>query len=378
MKSISLIILAAGSSSRFGSISKKQWLRIGDDPLWLDVANRLSSFYNFEQIVITSAPEELNFMKNFDDRFIYTAGSVTRQQSLKNALQLIGESEYVLVTDVARACISQELLNNIISLSGEFDCVVPYLNSPDTVVYENETLDREKIKLIQTPQLSKTKVLMKALEGEQEFTDDSSAIKHIGGSVGYILGEERAKKLTRKEDIQFLPCLKSPNDDTFIGYGYDVHEFTTEDISRKLMLGGVEIEAEYALKAHSDGDVVIHALIDALLGGIGGGDIGYLCPDTDAHYKGIDSNLLLQKVTKFVNDVGFVIVNVDITIMAQKPKLMKYKGQIKSVLAKSLNIKPTKVNIKATTTEGLGFVGREEGIAVSAVCSLKYYKWDVE
>ena len=378
MTSISLIILAAGSSSRFGSISKKQWLRIGDDPLWLDVANRLSSFYNFEQIVITSAPDELNFMKKFDDRFIYTAGSITRQQSLKNALSQITKSEYVLVTDVARACISEKLLQNIINLGGEFDCIVPYLNSPDTVVYGGETLDREKIKLIQTPQLSRTTILKKALESEIEFTDDSSAIKHLGGTVGYILGEERARKLTCKEDLQFLPCLKGANSDTFVGYGYDVHEFSHEGQERKLILGGVEVEADYSLKAHSDGDVVLHALIDSMLGGIGGGDIGYLFPDTDEQYKGIDSNYLLQKVTKFVNDVGYVITNVDITIMAQKPKLMRYKGQIQQVIAKSLNIKPIKVNIKATTTEGLGFVGREEGIAVSAVCSLKYYNWDVE
>ena len=376
MKNISLIILAAGNSTRFNSAVKKQWLRVGDNPLWLDVATRLSSFYNFTSVVITSTPNELNFMKGYSDQYEYVLGGESRQQSLKNALGNI-DSDYVLVTDVARSCVSKELLINIIEALEENDCVVPYLNSPDTVVYKGETIDRDEVKLIQTPQLSRTDILKKALKSDIEYTDDSSAIKSIGGKIGYILGEFDAKKLTRKEDIPYLPCLKGPNEDTFVGYGYDVHEFSN-DASKKLMLGGIEVDAPYSLKAHSDGDVVIHALIDALLGGVGGGDIGYLFPDTDEKYKGADSTKLLRKVTQFIQDVGYVIVNCDITVMAQKPKLMKYKFEMRDILAKNLQISPSKVNVKATTTEGLGFVGREEGIAVSAVCSLKYYKWNEE
>jgi 2-C-methyl-D-erythritol 4-phosphate cytidylyltransferase/2-C-methyl-D-erythritol 2,4-cyclodiphosphate synthase len=166
--------------------------------------------------------------------------------------------------------------------------------------------------------------------------------------------------------------LSEPTKDIFVGNGYDVHQF---EEGGDMWLGGVLIEDERSFKAHSDGDVALHALVDALLGAAGAGDIGELFPDNDPTYKNADSKELLKKVATFLYNVGFEIINCDITIMAQSPKLSTYKNPMRQTIAKILNIMPVHVNIKATTTEKLGFVGREEGVAVNASATLRYYNW---
>jgi 2-C-methyl-D-erythritol 4-phosphate cytidylyltransferase/2-C-methyl-D-erythritol 2,4-cyclodiphosphate synthase len=363
-------MLGAGSSSRFKSLSKKQWLRIGDVPLWLYATNGIANKIDFSQVIVVCAPEELEYMKLFSDTITFVKGGATRQESLQNALLHV-KSEKVLVSDVARACISDDMLERILHVK-DADIVVPYLSVSDTVVYQNETINRDAVKLIQTPQLSITKVLKTALQSEKIYTDDSSAIKANGGSVAYVLGSKKAQKLTFEDDLEILTDLEAPSSDIFVGNGFDVHAF--ED-GKEMWLGGILIDVSYGFKAHSDGDVAIHALIDALLGAIGAGDIGELFPDTDDTYKDIDSKILLQNVINFINSVGYEIINCDITIMAQKPKLLNYKLQMRKTLAHILKLDVLHVNIKATTTEKLGFVGREEGVAASATATVKYHNW---
>jgi 2-C-methyl-D-erythritol 4-phosphate cytidylyltransferase/2-C-methyl-D-erythritol 2,4-cyclodiphosphate synthase len=373
---VSLIILSAGSSSRFISSNenievKKQWIRLNHDPLWLNVANRLKSFYEFEKIVITSTPNEFEYMSGFSDEFEFVCGGQTRQESMINSLKNIN-SEYVMITDVARCCIPQKMIVDLIENIKDADCIAPYLNISDTVVYEQETINRDNVKLIQTPQLSKKDILVEAISKDIDFTDDSSAIKNINGKVIYIKGDKKANKLTTFENIKDIDCLTSPAKDFFVGSGFDVHAF---EENKDMFLGGIKIDVDYGFKAHSDGDVLIHALIDSILGAIGNSDIGELFPDNDDTYKGISSTILLQNVVKFAKNVGYEIVNTDITVMAQKPRLKDYKKTIKFNLAKILNIKPQFVNVKATTTEKLGFVGRKEGVAVSCTTQMKYFDW---
>ena len=370
MKDITLILLAAGSSSRFKLDVKKQWLRINHLPLWQFVTNSLQKQLDFKKIIITSSTDDIEFMKNYAD-FTFVEGSSTRQFSLKNALKHV-DTEFVLVSDIARACISESYLNKIISLKDSADCIVPYLNVTDTIVYDGNTIDRDKVKRIQTPQLSKTAALNSALNSDEDFTDESSAIVANGGTREFVLGDEDALKITHISDLKNIPCLEAPSSDTLSGTGFDVHAF--ED-GKKMLLGGVIIDSDFGFKAHSDGDVAIHALIDALLGAAGLGDIGMLFPDNDDRFKGIDSKELLSIVVKKINNFGFVIVNVDITIMAEVPRVAKYKLPIRKVLSKILNIEMSRVNIKATTTEKLGFIGRSEGIGVMANANLKYYNW---
>ena len=364
-------MLGAGNSTRFKHPVKKQWLRFGDTPLWLYSLENITKKLKFSKIIITCSPKELGYMKRYDSSFTFVQGGKSRQDSLKNALLHV-ETPYVMVSDIARVCIDDEMLARITKKMYESDIVVPYLNASDTVVYGDLTIDREKVKLIQTPQLSKTSILKEALDTDISYTDESSAIKAKGGKVTYVLGDKKAKKLTFLEDLDDINCKKAPSSDIFIGNGFDVHQFQDDKI---MMLGGVKIQESPGFKAHSDGDVAIHALIDSLLGAIGAGDIGELFPDDDIKYKDIDSKELLEDVYQFVTSVGFEIVNCDITIMAQTPKLHSFKSKISQTLAKILHIRPIFINIKATTTEKLGFIGRCEGVAVSVTSTLKYFDW---
>ncbi len=363
-------MLGAGSSSRFKSLVKKQWLRLGHTPLWLYATNRISQQVDFAKIIVVCAEDEIEYMKLFSDEITFVKGGATRQESLMNALLHVNTKK-VLVSDVARACISTDMLERILHVKNA-DIVVPYLNVSDTVVYGESTINRDDVKLIQTPQLSITKVLKEALSSEIIYTDDSSAIKVHGGKVAYVLGSKEAQKLTFENDLEIISQLDAPSSDIFVGNGFDVHAF---EENKEMWLGGIKIDVPYGFKAHSDGDVAIHALIDALLGAIGAGDIGGLFPDTDNKYKDIDSKLLLEEVVKFINNIGYEIINCDITIMAEKPKLMQYKLAMRKTIANILKKDLIHVNIKATTTEKLGFVGREEGVGVSATTTLKYHNW---
>ena len=370
MPNLTLILLAAGSSSRFELDVKKQWLRIEHKPLWQFVADRLHKTGNFKEIIITSSGDDIEFMKNYSD-YTFVEGGSTRQESLKNALECVN-SEYVLVSDIARSCVNDNFLDSIISQKDTADVVVPYLKVTDTIVYEDSTIDRDKVKRIQTPQLSRVHVLKDALKTKEEYTDESSAIVANGGSRVFILGEDDAHKITFIEDLNKVPCLKAPSKDILSGTGFDVHAF---DNKGDMYLGGVKIDSDFGFLAHSDGDVAIHALIDALLGAAGMGDIGMMFPDNDDAYKGIDSKELLKRVVTKIINYGFIIINIDITIAAQKPKIAAYKIPMRKKLAQILNIDSSRVNIKATTTEKLGFIGRAEGVGVIANANLKYYDW---
>ena len=371
MPDITLILLAAGSSSRFDSSVKKQWLRIDHKPLWHFVAQKLENTQKFSDVIIVAASDEIAFMKNYAN-YTFVEGGNTRQASLTNAMKSV-KSEYVLVSDIARACINEDFLERILAQTKVSDSVVPYLKVTDTIVYEETTIDREKVKRIQTPQLSLSSALKSALQTDKEFTDESSAIVANGGSRSFILGDEDAHKITFIQDLNKIPCLDAPSNDILSGNGFDVHAFDTKG---EMWLAGVKIEeSTVGFLAHSDGDVALHSLIDALLGAAGLGDIGMLFPDNDERYKGIDSKELLKIVVAKLNNFGFLIVNVDVTIMAEKPRVAKYKQEMRGVISDILNIDMSRVNVKATTTEKLGFVGRAEGVAVTSNANLKYFNW---
>lgn len=368
---ITLVVLCAGNSTRFEFKAKKQWLRTGDEPLWLNVTNRFSKYCEFEKVIVVGHENELGYMKNFSDDYIYVSGGSTRQESMKNALREV-TSEHVMVTDVARCCVPEEVFIELAENRSKASCIVPALSVSDTVVYEQQTINRDEVKLIQTPQLSNTQALKKALATSKEFTDDSSAIKQDGGSIYYINGSLQSKKLTFGEEIKELMCLKEPSKDLFTGTGIDIHQFQE---GKQMVLGGIPIDSDFGFKAHSDGDVLIHSIIDAILGACGAGDIGEFFPDTDPKYKGADSKELLKHIISFVKNIGFELVNIDVTVLAQAPKINPHKQAIKTKLSELLEIPRFKINIKATTGEKMGFVGRSEGVAVQSLATLKYYNW---
>ena len=370
MGDITLILLGAGSASRFKLAPKKQWLWIGEQPLWLKVANDFQELHNFKSTVIVSSKDDIDSMSNFAE-YTFVEGGDSRQQSLKNALDAVS-TPFVLVSDIARCCLDKAMIERVVLAKKNKSCVVPTLKAVDTLYLGTNPIDREETKIIQTPQLSCTQTLKAALALEEEFTDDSSAVASMGGEIIFVEGSTKAHKLTTVEDLSKMTCLKAPSSRALTGFGIDIHPF---EENKQMVLCGVEIDSTFGFKAHSDGDVAIHALIDALLGAAGLGDIGEFYPDTSDEYKGADSKALLLDTVRRLNSFGYVIGNVDLAIIAQTPRLLNYKKTMRFTLANLLNLSPNLVNIKATTAEKLGWIGRKEGVAVEAVATLYYYDW---
>ncbi len=370
MSDITLILLGAGSATRFKMRPKKQWLYSGDRPLWLQVANSFDNFYSFKETIIVSSKEDIGVMKSFGD-YRFVEGGSSRQESLSNALEVV-DTPFILVSDIARCCIDRDMIDRVLAQKGNGDSIVPALPIVDTLYINNSPVDRSTARVIQTPQLSQTKLLKEILSLGVEYSDESSAIAVTGGSVVFVDGSTNAHKLTTIEDLDKLPCIKAPSNRVLTGFGVDIHPF--ED-NKTMVLCGIEIDVPYGFKAHSDGDVAIHALIDALLGASGLGDIGEFFPDTDPQYKGANSAQLLEVVVDKIASYGLAISSVDISIIAQAPKIQPYKNDMRHNIAKLLGVRANFVNIKATTAEKLGFLGRKEGVAVEAIANLTYFDW---
>lgn len=389
-KDTTLILLAAGDSTRFRERFpiKKQWLSIDDKPLWLFLTQKCVECFSFAQVLVSAHKDEQNYMRKLCEYEI-TQGGESRQDSITSALEKV-QTKWVLISDVARFAIDYDIISR---LFGEaiassdmkqgacIDCVVPTLRVPDTAIYDGKYIKRESLLRIQTPQLSRTQSLRAALQGaNQTYTDESSIIAANGGKVAYIEGKDSLRKLTFAEDLEYLADFASSvqanhttyKNDIFIGNGIDVHSF---EEGKQMVIGGVKIDSSFGFRAHSDGDVALHSLIDALLGAIGAGDIGEWFPDNDESYKNADSKQLLKSVVSFLQKVGFVVGNVDISIIAQMPKITPYKRAIQESIATLLGVPLRFVNIKATTTEHLGFVGRGEGVCVMTSAIVRRVDW---
>jgi len=373
LEEITLVLLAAGSSTRFGMGTRKQWLYQGDKPLWQKVADDFTAAFDFAKVIVVGAKEEIAYMRLFG-AYEVVAGGNSRQGSLRHAMEKV-DTPYVLVNDVARCCLDTAMIQRVIEHQEDADCIVPTLGVVDTLYVGDDAVDREQARLIQTPQLSRTETLRRAIEAEGDYTDESSAIRAMGGKVLFVEGSSHAHKLTRQSDLVKLSCLTPPAPQTFVGYGIDIHPF---EEGKEMKLCGITIDSPFGFKAHSDGDVAIHALIDAIMGAAGMGDIGELFPDTDAAYAGADSVGLMKEVMARVAHVGFVVHHVDMTILAQVPRLLPYKEAMRQTMAGLLHLPLHRVNIKATTAEKMGFVGRKEGVTVHAVATLGYFDWTKE
>ena len=399
-ENISLIIMSAGESRRFrqNCAVKKHWIRVCGKPLWLFVADNLNERYKFVKTIITANANEVAYMRRFCDYEIVCGGD-SRQKSLENALKCV-DSEFVAVSDAARFCLDFAVLDNlfVVDLRG-IDCVIPVLSVADTIFMEGESggescdkgeslgesnikqyLNRNAVKLVQTPQISRVATLQKAI-ALGDFSDESSAINALGGKIICVDGSQKMHKLTHFSDLErILKDFNSQNlarknhkfaessAQNLIGYGFDTHRFCKGD---EITVCGVKIKCEFGIEAHSDGDVALHALMDALLGAVGAGDIGEWFPPNDERFKGADSLKLLAQVVDFTQSVGFGIVNVDMMILAETPKIMPHKDKMLEILSESLHLPKNRINIKATTMEKMGFVGRREGICAKAVVSVK-------
>lgn len=368
------IIVAAGRGKRLGSSLPKQFLKVrGRTILEMSVGAFEQNKYVDEIFVAANADYcELTekLCRGFSKLKKIVAGGAERQDSVRAALDCLrGENGIVLVHDAARPFVSEAVINAVIEGTADFGAAIPTVPAKDTIRQVDgtgsRTLQRETLACVQTPQGFRISLLKHAFEKAQAQgvlgTDDASLVERMGINISMVQGEDGNRKITTREDLET---------EMRIGTGYDVHRLVE---GRPLVLCGEQIPYEKGLLGHSDADVALHALMDAMLGAAGLGDIGKHFPDTDERYRGISSMKLLQKTAELLREAGYFLGNADITIIAQRPKIAGYIPKMRANIAEIMNCNENKINIKGTTTEKLGFVGREEGIASEAVCILYRY-----
>lgn len=373
----SLILLAAGEGRRMNAGKNKVLLTIGGKSLirlsaeaFLPFADAITVVYRAGEEEIIR--EELSFLPN-NIVTSFVEGGQTRQESVLHALKSMRNDppEIVMIHDSARCAVDAETIRLALLSTEKYGSGVPCLPMTDTVKVSSdkatvdETPDRSTLFRAQTPQCFRWDLILEAyLNAETESwtgTDDASLAEHAGKKVYMTPGAESNLKITVPEDLNsFSPAVPFR-----IGHGYDVHCLVPD---RKLILCGIEVPHTLGLLGHSDADVALHALMDAILGAMGLWDIGHFFPDTDMKYKDISSMVLLEEVMAKVREKNAKIVNCDITIVAQKPKLSTYIPEMRKNVAKALGCDESCVNVKATTTEKLGFEGEELGISAQAVC----------
>jgi 2-C-methyl-D-erythritol 4-phosphate cytidylyltransferase / 2-C-methyl-D-erythritol 2,4-cyclodiphosphate synthase len=384
LPSVAVIIAAAGSSSRMGAGVDKQFALINGHPLLWHSIQLFKSLPGLSQLIVTVSEANEDrvacLMRDMlhDKEWNLVRGGSERQFSIFNALELVKDDvEIVMVHDGARPFVDMETVRKSIAAAVEYGAATIAVPVKDTIKKANEsalvveTLDRSKLWQIQTPQTFSKTMLINAHERAYAAgflaTDDAALVEWAGNPVKLVYGSYLNFKVTTPDDLLLAEAVvegRGARSMPRVGIGYDVHRFI---VGRPLMLGGVSIPYSLGLEGHSDADVLLHAISDALLGAAAIGDIGQHFPDTDPRYKGISSLVLLREVWKKISECGFFVHNVDAVLEAQEPKLAPYIGRMNEIIAEALDLQLNQVNVKATTTERLGFVGRQEGIAAQAV-----------
>ena len=362
-----------------GGSVPKQYLMIEDLPVLVKAVRAFCAVEGVQDILVMCPPGDSRYCQDLIaehlhactsgvgvfPRVLVREGGATRQQTVEKGMaQLSGKADLVLVHDGARPFVSAEVIGGVIeALKAGADAAVPCVSPKSTIRTAEKTLDRSSLYEVQTPQGFKAEVLQKALKkaAEDGFTgtDEASLAERIGAEITITEGSYANIKITTPEDL--------PMKDMRCGNGYDVHRLVE---GRKLMLGCVEIPFEKGLLGHSDADVCAHAIADALLGAAALRDIGYHFPDTAAETEGMPGSLLLAKTALLLKNAGFTIINIDATIVAQRPKLAPYIEEMRAATAEALGIPLRSVSIKATTEEGLGITGSGDAISTFATAAI--------
>ena len=389
------IVLAAGTGSRTNLKENKVFLSLGERAMILHSLRPFLSNRQIGQIVIATAERDFERMQTLVAPYAnckLCIGGASRAESVYKALKYIesnAPTEFVLIHDAARPFLSDALLERILAGAIAEQTAVPILAMTDSVLsikgnsYQ-AAIRREELASIQTPQAFPFDKLLYAYEqfylqnthDSSTFTDDSSIYAKFVAPPHLVQGDIHNKKITYLQDIQQLPQR------VMTGIGQDVHRFAEKDESiehgsmqsgndiEHIVLGGVEIAAKAKLIAHSDGDVLVHAIMDALLSAAGMLDIGHYFPDTDMRYKGCSSLQLLEQVFGMLTEKEYFVVNLSASILAEEPKLAPYIENMKQNIANVVQIERERVGITVTTTEKLGAIGRSEGIFVTAIATV--------
>tara|TARA_R110000751_G_scaffold2018_17_gene10067 strand:+ start:152181 stop:153323 length:1143 start_codon:yes stop_codon:yes gene_type:complete len=365
------IVVAAGQGLRAGQPLPKQFARWRGKPvLRHSVESLLAAGASPLVIAVPENAEQAAHaaLSGLEGHRLVTGGE-TRQQSVARALRAVGAAERVLIHDAARPDLPRAVIARLLAALNDHAGAIPVLPVVDSLSLDtggmmSGTAPREQLRRVQTPQAFRFAAILaahNAWQGDAPAGDDAQVLRAAGGEVAHVAGDERLAKLTFAEDFMTrLPPVRT-------GMGYDVHRLAAGE---ELWLGGIRIEHDKGLAGHSDADVGLHAIVDALLGAIGNGDIGSHFPPSDPQWKGASSDRFLTHAAQLVGDAGYAIGNIDLTLICEAPKIGPHREAMRTRIAELLGVDIQAISVKATTTERLGFTGRGEGIAAQAVATI--------
>ncbi len=378
-KNIAIIIVAAGSGARYGGSVPKQFEMLHGKPVFVHSVQRFQRYFPEATILLVTRPDVAEYVgAQWLNTVQVVEGGQTRQASVKNGLEALQDTapEVVLVHDAARPFVSHAACERLLEALSNYDGAIASLPVTNTIQQVDgdiitDTLNRDALFAAQTPQAFHYDALLSAHEQMAgNFTDDAGIMRAAGFRVCTALGDEQMFKITTQKDMQRAQAMMQT--ELRIGQGYDVHQFTdfATGEAQTMKLGGVDVPHTRRLKGHSDADVVLHAITDALLGAIGQGDIGQYFPPSNDAFKNMDSELFVAHALKLLHEVSGAVNNCDVTIIGERPKIGSVRDHMRHNIARILNCGASRVNVKATTTEKLGFEGKEEGLACSAIISV--------
>lgn len=381
MSVTAVLIVAAGSGERAGGGIPKQFRPVGGVSL---LRRSALAFARLEpapplQVVIGAAQEGAAATALEGVRCLpMVEGGATRQESVRRGLEALAsqQPEFVLIHDAARPFVSRRLIDNLITLlAAGADAAVPLLAVADTLKREEakgvwHTVARENLFRAQTPQGFRFRRILDAHRAyaSAAVTDDMALAEIAGIKISAVPGEDINFKVTKPEDFELAERWLAGASETRTGFGLDAHRFARGD---HVWLCGVKIPHDAALEGHSDADAGLHALTDAILGAIGAGDIGQHFPPTEEKWRGAPSSVFLEHAAKLVREMGGDIAHCDVTLVCERPKISPHRDAMRARVASILGIEIARVSVKATTTEGMGFTGRREGLAAQAVATVR-------
>ena len=377
------LIVAAGRGERFGSDTPKQYVPLGGQPLLRHCVNNLARHPAITGVRVVFNPSDSEHYGAAVDGIAVMApvpGGASRQESVRLGLESLADlkPDNVLIHDGARPFCESALVDRVLSGLASHDGAIAALPVVDTLKRADdrdgvsETLDRRRIWRAQTPQGFLYRPILEAHRAaacRDDLTDDAAVAELAGLDVALVLGAEDNLKVTTPDDLDRAEAILAwSQGDVRVGSGFDVHRFGTGD---EVTLCGIKIPHDRSLVGHSDADVALHALTDAILGALGAGDIGRHFPPSEPQWRGADSDIFVRDAVAQTHQRGGSIAHADITIICETPKISPHAKSMQASVALMLGIDLSRVSIKATTTEGLGFTGRREGIAAQAIVTLR-------
>lgn len=372
------LIVAAGGGTRAGTDLPKQYVHVAGRPMIAHSHAAFSAHPAITDVIVVIGAGQEAMLTEALGKVTTVTGGATRRESVRNGLNLIettGGADHVLVHDAARPFLGAEVIDRLLIALNNASGAIPALPVADTLARGatslGDVVSREGLFRVQTPQAFRFDDLLaahRAWPDGEEATDDAQMVRRIGGNVIMVEGDVMLEKVTYPADFAAAEARASRQMISRSASGYDVHRL---EAGEELWLGGVLIPHDKGLAGHSDADVALHAITDALLGTVGAGDIGMHFPPSDPQWRGASSDKFLEHAAKLVSEDGGVIDFIDLTIICEAPKIGPHRETIRARVAEILALSPRQVSIKATTTEKLGFTGRGEGIAAQAVATVR-------